>query len=275
MLNLAIRGHDISGVTSIEELAKQTNRYGIKNLQLALNQSFPKWSGRALNPGLATHIRATLREKEITVALLSCYSNVIHPDAAKREKILQHFERYLFYAHYFDASMVASETGSVLPEMGYSPQNFTDEVFEDLVIVIKRLVAKGSQYRTMVGIEGGLNHPLYSNDRIEQLVQAVSSEYLGIIYDPTNLIDATTYIHILSFVEDAFKRFGDQIVCVHLKDFRVEDDKIIPVPLGQGELPYRKILQVIEHYKPYCYIVLEETKDTDIPKAIKQINETI
>ena len=35
-------------------------------------------------------------QQNVQVALLSCYSNLIHPDPHEREKILQKFERYLF-----------------------------------------------------------------------------------------------------------------------------------------------------------------------------------
>ena len=45
------------------------------------------------------------------------------------KKILQKFETLSFHARYFGASMVASETGSVIPTLGYSEENFTDEVF--------------------------------------------------------------------------------------------------------------------------------------------------
>ena len=77
-----------------------------------------------------------------------------------------------------------------LPPLGYSEENFSDEVFEDLIHVIQRLVRVGEKYQIMVGIEAGLNHPLYSNQRIAELIERVPSDYLGIIYDPTNLITA-------------------------------------------------------------------------------------
>ena len=85
------------------------------------------------------------------MALLSCYSNLIHPDPHEREKILQKFERYLFHARYFGASMVASETGSVIPTLGYSEENFTDEVFDELVTVVQRLVKPGNVIKQWLG----------------------------------------------------------------------------------------------------------------------------
>ncbi|HHY21618.1 MAG TPA: sugar phosphate isomerase/epimerase [Bacilli bacterium] len=272
MFNLAVRGHDMSNVKTPAELAQRTRKHGVKNLQLALNQSFPQLSSSAtMNPGLGTYFKQEMAREEVQIALLSCYSNLVHPDAREREKILQKFENYLFHARFFQASMVASETGSIIPEMGYSEDNFSDEIFIDLISVIRRLVLSGEKVGTLVGIEGGRNHPLYSNERIQQLLQAIDSEFLGIIYDPTNLITSETYTDVVTLVKQAFETFGNKIVCLHLKDFIIEKDKIIPVSLGEGVIPYKEILQIVHSFRPFCYIVLEETKDEKIARAVNLI----
>lgn len=41
MLNITIRGHDLSQVQTIEDLAEKTKEQGIHTLQLALGLSFP------------------------------------------------------------------------------------------------------------------------------------------------------------------------------------------------------------------------------------------
>ena len=47
--------------------------------------------------------------------------------------------------------MVASETGSVIPTLGYSEENFTDEVFDELVTVVQRLVKPGNVIKQWLG----------------------------------------------------------------------------------------------------------------------------
>ena len=271
MLNITIRGHDLSGVTSVKELAEQTKKQGIHNLQLALGMSFPDMpSGAAnLNPGMGAAIKRELAETDVQVGILSCYINMIHPDPEIREQLLQKFESYVRHARYFGAAMVASETGCVLPEIQYTEDNFSDEAFADMVGVIHRLVKAGEEAGMLVGIEPGLNHPLYSLERVEQLLAAVQSDYLGIIFDPSNLITSENYLEQVSLVESAFKRFGDKIVAVHLKDFKVEDDQIIPVNLGEGLIDYAAIAAIIAKHKPLSYVVLEETKDDHIGKALQ------
>lgn len=272
-VNLTIRGHDLSKVDSPIDLANKTQEVGITNLQFAMGASFPDLNstGPAINPGMGTYFKNLFSQKNIQIALLSCYSNLIHPEPEKREEILQKFESYLRYASFFGASMVASETGSVIPDLGYTEENFEDAVFEDLVEVVQRLVRKGEEYKTLVGIEAGLNHPLYSVERTKELVEAIDSEYLGIILDPTNLITVETHETIEEIVKEAFKSYGHKICAVHLKDYVVEGDAIIPVPLGEGVIPYESILKIVESYKPYCYVVLEQTQNEGIITARKLI----
>lgn len=266
MLNITIRGHDLSEVQTIEDLAEKTKEQGIHTLQLALGLSFPEMSSGAneINSGMGNYVKRVLEKQEVSVGILSCYINMIHPDLTIREELLTKFEQYLRYASSFGASMVASETGCVLPELQYTEENFTDEAFAEAVSVIRRLVKAGEKYQMMVGIEPGLNHPVYSLERVEQLIQAVDSDYLGIILDPTNLITSSDYQEQVQLVEEAFERFGEKICAVHLKDFRVEQEKIVPVNLGDGVIEYTKIKEIIMKNRPYLYVVLEETKDDGI-----------
>ena len=271
MLNMTVRGHDLSGVASVKDLAEQAKKQGVHNLQLALGMSFPDMlSGAAnLNPGMGAAINRELAKADVQVGILSCYINMIHPDLEIREQLLQKFESYLRHARYFGAAMVASETGCVLPEIQYTEENFSDEVFADMVGVIRRLVKAGEEAGMLVGIEPGLNHPLYSLDRVEQLLAAVQSDHLGIIFDPSNLITSEDYQHQVGMVERAFERFGDKIVAVHLKDFKVEGGRIIPVNLGEGLIDHAAIAAIIAKHKPLSYVVLEETKDDHIGKALQ------
>lgn len=271
MLNITVRGHDISGVASVKDLAEHTKKQGVHNLQLALGMSFPDMpSGAAnLNPGMGAAIKRELAKADVQVGILSCYINMIHPDLEIREQLLQKFESYLRHARYFGASMVASETGCVLPEIRYTEDNFTDEAFADMVAVIRRLVKDGEEAGMLVGIEPGLNHPLYSLERVEQLLAAVQSDHLGIVFDPSNLITSEDYQDQVAMVERAFESFGDKIVAIHLKDFKVEDDQIIPVNLGEGLIDYAAIARIIAKHKPLSYVVLEETKDDHIGKALQ------
>ena len=164
--------------------------------------------------------------------------------------------------------MVATETGSV-SEAGYTEKNFSEEAFSQIVEAIRQLVRAGEKYRMMVGIEPGLNHPLYSLDRVAELIETIDSDYLGIILDPTNLITAENHHQQVGLVEEAFERFGEKICGLHLKDYLVSDEgKIIPADLGTGLIDYEAIVTIAQEHRPYLYIVLEETKDDALKHAV-------
>jgi len=274
-LNLAARGHDLSHVQTVDDLAKKASQQNISTLQLALSRSFPTLAsdGQAINAGMGQYMKNILAKKGISVGILSCYINMIHPDLSVRETVLRQFERYLQYAASFGATMVATETGSV-SEAGYTEENFSDEAFLQIVEAIHRLVRAGEKHRMMVGIEPGLNHPLYSLDRVAELVAMIDSDYLGIILDPTNLITAKNYHQQVNLVEEAFERFGEKICGLHLKDYIVSnEEEIIPVNLGTGMIDYEAIVNIAQKHRPYLYIVLEETKDDALKQGVIMLEQ--
>lgn len=273
-VSLTARGHDFTTVSTIQELATVANDSEIKTIQLALGLSFPTLpsSKAAINPGMGNYVKQQLAQKDVTIGILSCYINMIHPDLTIREENLAKFEQYVAMAHSFGANIVATETGNVYPEIHYTPDNFTEAVFSEMVQVIKRLVKVGERHQTIIGIEPGLNHPLHSLEKVTRLIDAVDSPYLGIILDPTNLIDATNYQEQVAMVETAFTKFGEQIVGFHLKDYLINDQAIVPTALGEGMMDYQAIIKIIERQKPYLFVVLEETKDDKLHVAVEKIH---
>lgn len=269
MINLAVRGHDLTQMVTVEDLAHKIQDIGISNVQLSLSASFPELSSGTENmsPGLGTYIKNTFANSIIQIAVLSCYINLIHPDLEIRETLLQKFESYVKHAKYFGAPMVATETGNVFEDIKFTEKNFTDDVFEMTIQVVERLVKVGEKHQTLIGIEPGLNHPLYSIQKVSEMLTLISSDFLGIILDVTNLISFETYQTYLEILETAFEKFGDKIVAIHLKDFKIVNQEIIPVNLGTGLLDVKGVLEVIKRYKPYLYIVMEETKDDAIVEA--------
>jgi len=82
MIHLAIRGHDLSGEYTPKQLAQAVGAKKIKNVQFALNASFPDLSApEKMNPGMGTFFKNEFQEQGVQIALLSCYSNLIHPQS--------------------------------------------------------------------------------------------------------------------------------------------------------------------------------------------------
>ena len=46
---------------------------------------------------------------------------------------------------------------------------------------------------------------------------------------------------------------------VHIKDFKVEENKLVSVAAGMGEMDYSEIIRFIKARKPYIHVTLENT----------------
>lgn len=274
MINIAVRGHDVPGVDSFESLGSKLEDYGVHSVQLALPRQFPEISeGNLINPGMGQWCRRILGVHGVSVAVLGCYINMIHPDLTRREQLLSRFEAYLRYAHSFGAPVVASETGSVLPEpVTRTEANFTHEAYAQARDSISRLVAYGERMGTMVGIEPGINHPIYSVECTRQLLDDIDSPYLGVIFDPTSLISASNYRNQIDYAKAGFDAFADRILAVHVRDYRIVPgrEQVQPCNNGEGVMDVETVLNLVKEYRPLAAVVFEETKGDAIARVVKR-----
>ena len=58
----------------------------ITSIQFALGISYPEYASAAvLSPGLGSQLKNIFEDEKITISVLSCYINLIHPDLEERE----------------------------------------------------------------------------------------------------------------------------------------------------------------------------------------------
>ncbi|MHA6530622.1 sugar phosphate isomerase/epimerase family protein [Paenibacillus sp. BAC0078] len=262
-LHLGIRAHDF-GQLPLQELIVKLRRYHFPHIQLAVQKSFPGSvpALSALSPGTAAHFGEAFREAGIRIAVLGCYVNIIDPDPGKRELALNVFSTHLRLARDFGASLVGTETGSV--GQGYTPDNFTEEAFQQVVISVKDLVAEAERFGVTVGIEAGTNHPLYTAKLAHRLLSLVPSNNLQIILDCANLMTADNYLQQDAIIMEALELLGDRIAVLHLKDFTVRDGQIMIVPVGQGQLHFAPLLHYMKYKRPHIQGILECTPEEHV-----------
>ena len=58
----------------------------ITSIQFALGISYPEYASAAvLSPGLGSQLKNIFEDEKITISVLSCYINLIHPDLEERK----------------------------------------------------------------------------------------------------------------------------------------------------------------------------------------------
>ena len=91
------------------------------------------------------------------------------------------------------------------------------------------------------------------------MLDAIASPNLQIIFDPVNLLDISNYQDRENIIREALTILGDDIAVVHIKDFVVEDGKLVSVAAGTGEMDYGDIIRFVKREKPYIHVTLENT----------------
>ena len=119
-MRFGVRAHDLGSFDTPEALAAAVRTFGEHlPVQLAVAKSFP--SSGPLDEAFALRIREAFDRQHVSIAVLGCYINPIHPDPAERERQLKRFEEHLVLAPILGAPMVGTETGSVRPDAPTTP----------------------------------------------------------------------------------------------------------------------------------------------------------
>ncbi|WP_407272078.1 sugar phosphate isomerase/epimerase family protein [Radiobacillus sp. PE A8.2] len=273
-MNVGIRGHDLE-MDTLEDLANEIASKGLNSVQLVLRKSVKdtKIGLGSLTPGFAKTIAKTFNNQNVDIALLGCYINMIHPDLAERQELLNGFKEHIRYARDFNCSVVGTETGNVNAETVYTEDNFNEEPYQEVVKSVRELVTEAEKFGVIVGIEGGVNHPIYSPKMMKRLLDDIDSNNLQVIFDPTNYLTKENYVHQEQVIQEAYELFGDRIIILHAKDFIIDGEQVKEAPVGQGLLNYDVIFNYIKANKPHINIILEETKEPYINGAIAYLKE--
>lgn len=261
--NLGVRAHDFNPCP-LPQLIEKLREHSFSSIQFALHKSFPESAPRlgALSPGTAAYYGEAFRQAGIRIAVLGCYVNIIDPDPARRAQALNDFSTQLRLARDFGASLVGTETGSV--GRGYTPDNFTEEAFEQVVASVKAMVAEAERFGVTVGIEAGINHPLHTAQLARRLLDEVDSNNLQIIFDAANLMTPDNYLQQEQIVAEALELLGDRIAVLHLKDFTIKDGGVEIVPAGQGLLNFAPLLHYMKYKRPHLQGLLESTPEEQL-----------
>ncbi|MGL1891281.1 MAG: sugar phosphate isomerase/epimerase [Spirochaetaceae bacterium] len=267
---IGTRGHDINtGTTSARALAQEMLDAGMEAVQLVVYKSIKGVSEKpgCLSPGLAWSIGREFEKRDIHIALLGSYFNLLEQDSLKLKENMDRFKEYLRFASDFGCPIVGTETGSYNADMSYHPHNHGEEALQTVIGIFKEFAVEAEHHGVFVGVEGLYNFVISTPKRMKTLLDSVDSSNLQVILDPVNLLHMGNYTKVKEIIEDSFELFGNRIVLIHAKDFIIEDHQIKTVPLGRGLMDYEHLLTMVNRYKPGIDIIIEDLRGDELQES--------
>ena len=271
-MQLGIRLHDTSKLPFEERIADVHN-LGFACGHLALGKvidEFPT-TDEALTPGLAMYIKNVFAKNEVDIAVLGCYLNLANPNREQLEKTVHRYMAHIRFASWLGCGVVGTETGAPNETYSFTPECHTEEALQLFIQNVRPVVKYAEQMGVVFAIEPVYRHIVWNPKQARRVLDEINSPNLQIIFDPVNLLDIANYQNRDEIIREAIELLGPDIAMVHLKDFRIEDGKMISVGCGLGEMDYTDILKFMKTRKPFIHATLENTK----PENNRQVKEFI
>lgn len=271
-MQLGIRLHDIKKAP-LEERLQIAREQGFKCGHLALSKVISEYStaDAALTPGYACYLKRIFAESQLDVAVLGCYLNLANPNEESLKKIQKRYLTHIRFASLLGAGVVGTETGAVNEAYKYEERNHSDEALQIFIKNVKPVVEYAEKMGVIFAIEPVFKHIVCNPKRARQVLNEIASPNLQIIFDPVNLLDISNYQDREQIIHEAVDLLGQDIAMVHIKDFRIEDGKMVSVAAGTGEMDYSEIIRFIKKEKPYVHVTLENTVPENAVEARKYI----
>lgn len=259
-MQLGIRLHDIEKGT-IEHRLSVAHEQGFACGHLALSKMISEYSvdNSALTPGFAMYIKKLFQKNELDIAVLGCYLNLGNPNAESLKKITEKYMAHIRFASVLGVGVVGTETGAVNEKYATEDANFSEEALEIFIKNLRPIVEYAEKMGVIVAIEPVCRHIVCNPKRARKVLDAIQSPNLQIIFDPVNLIETWNYKQREEIFKEAIELLGKDIAVVHIKDFVIEEGKMISVAAGTGMMDYTQIVKFIKEQKPYIHVTLENT----------------
>ena len=270
MLQIGIRLHDVNttkdkAMQTLEERARTAKEEGFRCVHLALAKviSGIVFDDAAMTEGLAMHVKRVFSENALDVAVLGCYLNLAHPDPEKLREIQSRYYANIRVAALSGACMVGTETGAPNAAYKYEPACHSREALNAFLHGLEPVVEEAEKRGVTLAIEPVWTHIVWNADRAREVIDAMGSRNLRIIFDPVNLLSTENVDDRERVIGDAMDKLCDRIAMVHIKDYVRQNGTLENMAAGTGEMDYRSILAFLKARKPYVMATLENTDDTN------------
>lgn len=260
-MQIGIRLHDTKKLP-LEERLKNVHEQGFCCGHLALTKVIDEYpvGVSALTPGFALYLKNLFAKNELDVAVLGCYLNLANPNEEKLKEITEKYKAHIRFASLLGCGVVGTETGNPNETYTYDVQKSHTE--DSLALFIKNLapvVEYAEKMGVILAIEPVFTHIVCNPKRARKVLDTIQSPNLQIILDPVNLLHISNYQNQKEIVREAIELLGKDVAVVHIKDYVVEQDKLVSVAAGKGNMDYSDLMKFLKNEKPYIHATLENT----------------
>lgn len=272
-MKISYRAHDYGKCSAIE-LAKRIGNHDFDGVQLAINKAIEGLTAEpgTINENVAIELKEAFNNEKLQITMLGSYFNPVHSNKELVKKNIAKFKEHLKYASYFGTKYVGTETGSFNDDKWtYNPLNRTEEAFNEVKEILSDLLVTAKEYDIYMAIEGADGHCMFEPKHLKRMFDEINNGYMKIIVDTYNYLNIENYNNHTEIFDECIKLFGDDIVIFHLKDFIVQDGKLVQVGLGQGLMNLNYILPKIKEHCPNANLIFEGIKPVDIETSLKLV----
>lgn len=273
-MQFGIRLHD-AVQAPIEERLKIVKEQGFTCAHVALSKviSENSVSPEALTPGYAMYLKRMFDKNELDCAVLGCYLNLANPDAAQLKAIQEKYKANIRFAAHLGAGVVGTETGAPNVEYKFEEACWNEESLQIFIKNLRPVVKYAEQMGVLMAIEPVVRHIVCNPVRARRVLDEIDSPNLRIILDPVNLLESYNYEKQDEIIDEAIELLGRDVAVLHVKDFVIEDGRLVSVPVGQGQCHWDRIIPYMKKEKPYMHATLEDTRPDNAVAALNYITD--
>jgi sugar phosphate isomerase/epimerase len=283
---------------SLEETAKKIRSLDFNTVQLDVSFKDMDLSTENIDSAKSKKIRDTFRQYNLPVSCISGYTNLVHPEPAKRASNLAHLKQLIRFANELGSPYVISETGTFDHDSDWvsHPKNKTEEGYQECLDVIGDLVTFAREHGVTFLAETYVNNVIGSVEETLRLFADVNDQHLGLLMDPTNYFEEHNIGQMDSTLNQIFNALSSKVIISHAKDVKlaasaqgvqmadIDADEAhalrgvgmieLPAP-GLGSLNYDLYLKRLSRDHPNIPIIIEHLEESDVPRAKKFLDEKL
>jgi sugar phosphate isomerase/epimerase len=283
---------------NLEETAKRIRDIGFNTVQLDVSFKDMDLATNQITTQKCHTIRDTFRRYNLPVSCISGYTNLVHPDPAKRKTNVDDLKQLIRFARELGSPYVISQSGTFDPDSDWvhHPKNKTEEGYEDCRNIIAELVDFAREHGVTFLVETYVNNVIGSIEETLRLFADIDDPHLGLLMDPTNYFEERNIDQMDKTLNQIFNALSHKIKIAHAKDVKrassaqgVQMADIdaseahalrgvgsieLPAP-GLGSLNYDLYLKRLSQYHPNIPIIIEHLDESDVPRAKQFLDEKL